>query len=662
MMNPFYPVAAGRTSDAQARHRTLHQVQVGKLGIHRLEDQLATGRRILAPSDDPTASIRVMQMQRELEFRDQAKSNLQTSTQFLNATESSLANIQGVLNELRGLTVSASTNLNSEAERVGLLSDISTTLQRLMASVNTQFQDRYLFSGSAVRTPTVEVERGAIRFLGNESDLLTISESGQYVPHNVTGQRALGLVSSGVVSTADLAPAAVGTSRLEDLNGGRGVAPGAVHFSDGVDQVTVDLSSAASLNDVLALIHSKVSLGGRPIAVALQPNGSLRVNYQDGLPGTLRISNVGAGQTASDLGIATTEPAPTLPIQGPALDPLLRLNTRLSQLNQGAGFDTSGGFRITQGDRTYTIVLGTAATIEDMFNAIRRSGAAVEPDITPDGRSIRLRSTQSGTDFSIGENGGLLATRLGLRTLTAETRLDQLNHGRGVSQGEGAEIMIHRNDGTQFSVDLTGSVTIGDLLNRINNNVANVNAATKVTASLNALGNGITVSSVLPGPLTPNPQPFAIEAIRGNQALWDLGLIPIGADRVEGTLTPSDTRIVGTDPNPQEVRGIFNSLLRFQQAVEKGDIGAIGRVAELVSDDLARLTSSRASLGVSLQQIDDLTRNHEDRFNDLKESESRLLDADLAATITELNGRQVAYEAGLKLLANSGQMNLFDFI
>jgi flagellar hook-associated protein 3 FlgL len=116
------------------------------------------------------------------------------------------------------------------------------------------------------------------------------------------------------------------------------------------------------------------------------------------------------------------------------------------------------------------------------------------------------------------------------------------------------------------------------------------------------------------------------------------------------------------DRNPQEVRGIFNSLLRFREAVRAGNLAEISRASQLFDEDLDRMTSSRGSLGISLQQIDDLKQNHEDRNNDLVARESQLLDADLAATITELTGRQVAYQASLQLLAGSNRMNLFDFL
>jgi flagellar hook-associated protein 3 FlgL len=662
MTSVFYPIYGGRTSNAQMSARSLYQVQSAKSGIERLQTQLTTGRRLLTPSEDPYTSIRVLQLQREQEFRKQSIENLGSAESFLNSTEATLSSIQDTVNQMRGLTVSAATNLNSGSEKELLLSQIDSTLNVLIGQANTKFQDRYLFAGATVGKSAVNYSGTTVRFLGDEKELLTISDLGQLIPNNVTGQRAMGLMSSGVVSTVDFAPAAVPETLLADLNGGRGVSQGAIQFTDGVDTVTIDLAPAARLSDALSLIDGKVQLSGREVSVSLHASGTLRVQYADGASGILRISDVGSGRTASDLGIATSQPAPLLPLVGPSLDPILKLNTKLSQFNDGAGFNKDEGFQIRQGDRTYTILLGNAETVEDIFNEIRRSGAAISPEITPDGRAIRLRSTESGTDFSIGENGGLLATRLGIRTLTAGTRVDQLNHGRGVNTTNGAEVAIRRNDGTQFSVDLTGSVTMQDVLDRINNHVSNQSAATKITASLNSQGNGITLASVLAPPGTPDPQPIAVFAVRGAEATWDLGLIPPGQSTAVGSYTATDSRLVGADPNPQEVRGIFNSMLRFRQAVDQGDAGQVARASQLLEEDLRRLSSTRGSLGISLQQIDNLTQNHEDRTNDLLDRESKLIDADLAATITELTNRQVAYEASLQMLAGSTRLNLFDFL
>jgi len=49
-----------------------------------------------------------------------------------------------------------------------------------------------------------------------------------------------------------------------------------------------------------------------------------------------------------------------------------------------------------------------------------------------------VRSRLSGADFAIGENGGTTAAELGLRTLTQQTELEDMNHGFGVMDADDA--------------------------------------------------------------------------------------------------------------------------------------------------------------------------------------------------------------------------------
>lgn len=667
MLSSFYPVVAGRTSDSLSRNRSLYQVQVGKIGIQLLEDQLSSGRKFSLPSQDPTAAVRVMGIQRDLEFRDQTLRNLDSSQGYLNITESTLANVQDVVTDIRGMGVESAGNLSGVSERSGWVSQINAAIERLTASANTKYQDRFLFSGGAVATATINANGVLPVFNGDDNSLLTIANSGEYVAHNVTGQRAFGLISDGIVSQVDFNPAAVETTRLSDLNAGQGVAPGAIQISDGLEHVTIDLADADTVGDVLRKINGVVKLSNRDVQATVS-NGALVFSFQDGNGGLLRVQESSAGRTAADLGILSTSPTSTSPITGNSLDPILRPTMLLSQLNDGSGLNTSGGLRLEQNGKVYNIDLSSAQTIEDINNTINGSGAAVRADISPDGRTLRIRSTQSGSDFSIGESTGGLAERLGFRTFTAQTRLDQLNHGKGVSMGNAADISILRNDGSELLVDLDGSTTIQDVLDKINQDPANQNVATKVTASLNIVGNGITISGSayvpdpLGPPLTTTPGPIKIRSTGGSGAAWDLGLLPIGQTEASAAVSGTNYTLTGRDANPQEVKGVFNSLVRLRDAIQSNNPLEVERAVGLLDEDLERLSQSRGTLGVQQQRIDDLRNIQEENKIELKADESRNLDADLASTISELTGRQAAYEASLKLLASASQMSLFTFL
>ncbi len=667
MLSSFYPVVAGRTSDSLSRYRSLYQVQVGKLGIQQLQDQLSTGKRINRPSEDPASAIRAIGLQRGLEFRDQTLRNLDSSQGYLNVTESTLANVQSTLIEIRGLGVESAGNLSSQEDRTGWVSQISATLDRLKAATNTRYQDRFLFSGGKVDTPTISESKNTFQFDGNDLSLLTIADTGELIAHNVTGQKALGLMSDGVISRVDLNPAALGSTRLADLNGGKGISPGAIQFSDGLEKITVDLTTAETLDDVVERVNNAPELSGRKVQFSLS-NGAIVASYADGNQGPLRIIESGTGRTAADLGILREIPTGLLPATGTDLDPILRLTTQLSQLNGNSGFTANDGIRIEQNGKKYDILLGTAKTLEDFTNIINGSGAAVLADITPDGRSLRIRSTQSGTDFSIGESTGNLAERLGLRTFYGQLRLDQLNFGDGIYSADGPDLSFQRNDGSEFSIDLVGTTTVQDVLDRINNHVNNQNPATKITASISLQGNGLTIESdvFVPNPLDPPlttiPGPIKVRNAGGSQAATGLGLVSKGSAETEATLSGITYSIDGKDPNPQEVKGVFNSLIRLREAILAQDLSGVARAVDLVDSDLSRLSLSRGSLGVQQQRIDDLKSLQEENRIQLKAEESQNLDADFATTISELQARQASYEASLKLLGNASQLSLFNFL
>lgn len=99
----------------------------------------------------------------------------------------------------------------------------------------------------------------------------------------------------------------------------------------------------------------------------------------------------------------------------------------------GEDFDKTSGLLITNGGQTFAVDFSKAATIEDVLNTLNASSYGLLAEIDESARRINVRTRISGADFAIGENGGKTASQLGLRTLTADTRLDQLNFGRGVS-------------------------------------------------------------------------------------------------------------------------------------------------------------------------------------------------------------------------------------
>lgn len=655
MLGSFYPMVAGRTSNSQIRYRMLYQLSSDNTQIQRIQQQLSTGRRVNRPSDDVPAALRAITIQANNERKTQFRENLETTQSFLGVSDTTLSNIHDLLTDARGTAVQSVDSTLSDAQREAISLELSNSIDRLVQLANSKFRDRYLLSGGAVKTPPFETTvDGGIIYKGDFNELRTMVDFHTSIAINASAQDALGILSEGIIGSTDLNPGISPTTQLEDLNAGAGVGKGLISFSNGVDTAELDFTDAYDLDDIIQTING-VKLGSRTLTANLTPTG-VRVNFEDGFGGNLRILDVGTGTTAKQLGLRTQPLGASTPINGTDLNPILRETTRLDSLNNGAGINLAAGFRIQQGIHTYTINTSALTTVEDLFNAVQASGAKVITELADNGKTIRIQSIESGTDLSIGENGGTVATSLGIRTMTGTTALAKLNHGQGVTLGPNADLLFTRSDGTTWDLDLDGVTTITDVINKINNDVNNQTAATKITASLATSGNGIVLTAL------PGAEPVKLSTGGGSQAAWDLGLIARGQDSVSFTTSGANVLLQGKDVSGQEVKGAINTILKLKAAVESFDLAEIERLTNVVNDDVERMGLARGELGMRQQRVEKLIVQTDDQQIALTAAESKELDVDLAAAISDLQARQASLQASLNLIGQTAQMSIWDYL
>lgn len=654
-MTSFYPAAGTRSTSQLAITRLLFQVNNDQSSIQSLQEQLSTGYKILKPSDDPGAAIRALAAQRGLEFKEQVGENLQSADTILSATEATLAQVQDVLNTMRGVSVAATGTTLSDEELQAYAQEVQSGIDQLLQLSNSKFRDQFIFAGSDVRETPLQYVGDTVRFHGNEDQLQTITDSSATIAANVTSQDVFGVISNRVIGKVDLNASVVPKTPLADLNRGAGIRTGAITLSDGVDVIELDLTGAYNIEDVVRKLASQ-QVGGRELAVTVKPTG-LDIQYADGLGGLLRIGEVGSGNAASDLGINNINSPGLSPVVGSNLDPVVTETTQLSQLLGGIGIPATDSFLLKQGERSFVIRTDNLNTVEDLLNRIRSSGAAVDVSLDDSGRYLAIKSTESGSTLSIGENGSNLATLLGIRSYDSDTLVSSLNFNEGLSLNEfGDDLVLKRSDGSEFQVNLDGVVTVADVLNRVNNSVENQDPALRITAALASVGNGITLSA------TAGAEPIAVSNAGGSQAAWGLGLVPLGEVSASGSTVGIQSRIGGSDVSGVEVEGAFNSLLRLRDAIESGRPEDMTRIAEALGRDIQRLSLSRGVVGSRQQNLDVLKDLTADQHIRLTQVESDELDADIAQVISDLTARQAALQASLQLMGQSTRLTLFDYL
>jgi flagellin-like hook-associated protein FlgL len=279
--------------------------------------------------------------------------------------------------------------------------------------------------------------------------------------------------------------------------------PAAVIASAAADQVTGDTgNSGGDANTVYIHVNPELSNAFHVLS-ALQKNATLTERFEISLDPTD--------------GPPTPRPGTHL------IDPTARATTTGGS---GSSLDLDAGFQITVGDQTRHVSLVGAQTVEDLINAVQATNLGVYAQISPQRNGLVLGIRTSGVTFSIGESGGTTATQLGLRTLDRVTRLSNLNFGQGVTAQPGIDFTLTRSDGSAFDVDVSGALSVGDVLDRINNHPDNQDPNNRIVARLAPTGNGIEVTQDNPtGSL-----PISVRRQFGSRAAEELGLVPRGQD------------------------------------------------------------------------------------------------------------------------------------
>jgi flagellar hook-associated protein 3 FlgL len=190
------------------------------------------------------------------------------------------------------------------------------------------------------------------------------------------------------------------------------------------------------------------------------------------------------------------------------LNPALTLATQLSDLKGGQGVVPGQiSVTLTSPATTTTIDLSQARTIGDLKDLIENAlGAAnVTVSINPAKNGITIIPT-AGTITIANPAGGTTASDLGIvgsaaasinsgdlnPTLTFTTNLSDLNGGTGIGPTAGNGLVV-TNGGTSRVIDLSGDVTVEDLLNQLRS------PDLHLAVGINSAGNGLAISSRLNG-------------------------------------------------------------------------------------------------------------------------------------------------------------------
>jgi len=110
-------------------------------------NQLASGKKVNTPSDDPLAVRGILQYKQIISDTEQYQRNIQHAEGYLATSESVLAGVTNTLSRLREIAVSQGTDTANTETRLDTSFEVGELFNELISNGNSKFGDRYLFAG-----------------------------------------------------------------------------------------------------------------------------------------------------------------------------------------------------------------------------------------------------------------------------------------------------------------------------------------------------------------------------------------------------------------------------------------------------------------------------------------------------------------------------------
>lgn len=175
---------------------TMHNSMNGNSAqLGKIMQQLATNKRLLLPSDDPVASVRVMRVQREEASLEQYRKNIDNVSGSLSTQEANLTSMSDAMLNVRDRLLWAANGSNTSEDLAAIAGELENLEKTLFSAINVRDEEgRYLFSGTLSDTPaaTYDTATETYSVTGNDKHRQAAVANGVLLAENVTAHSVFG--------------------------------------------------------------------------------------------------------------------------------------------------------------------------------------------------------------------------------------------------------------------------------------------------------------------------------------------------------------------------------------------------------------------------------------------------------------------------------------
>lgn len=126
--------------------------------MNKYQTQLATGKKISVPSDDPIIAAKALKLRTDVAEVEQFKRNSNDANSWMNVTESSMGMVVDVLQRARELAVQAANGTMTIDDRDKVRKEVEQLKDQIIHISNATYAGRYVFSGYTTDSPLMNAD------------------------------------------------------------------------------------------------------------------------------------------------------------------------------------------------------------------------------------------------------------------------------------------------------------------------------------------------------------------------------------------------------------------------------------------------------------------------------------------------------------------------
>jgi len=157
--------------------------------LYKTQQQIASGRRILTPSDDPVAAARALGVTQSQSLNTQYGTNRGYAKDSLTAVEGTLASVTDLIQNVKDTAIAAGNGNLTDSERAAMATELQGRLDQLIGLANaTDGQGNHMFSGFQTATPPFVQTATGVQYQGDQGQRLIQVDSTRQMAVSSSGQ------------------------------------------------------------------------------------------------------------------------------------------------------------------------------------------------------------------------------------------------------------------------------------------------------------------------------------------------------------------------------------------------------------------------------------------------------------------------------------------